>query len=65
MSEIITNDQSALNQPSLLDCLENLQKALADVVCHRDLADGAKSFLVDFCKVISEKASESVKEEKA
>lgn len=52
-------------QKSLPDCLEDLQKSLADVVCHPDLSDGAKSFLTDFCKVISEKASESVKDEKA
>jgi len=61
----MTNDQAAQNQPSLSDCLENLQKALADVVCHHDLADDAKSFLTDFCKIISDKASESVKGEKA
>lgn len=64
MSETMTNDQSAQNQPPLSRCLENLQKALADVVCHPDLSGDAKSFLIDFCKVISEKASESVKEEK-
>lgn len=65
MNETMTNDLSAQNQPSLSQCLDNLKKALKDIVCHPDLSDDAKSFLVEFCKVISEKASESVKDEKA